>query len=310
MVLETLLNRLNFNFNVHAGHDLKSTFIVRPISTAEVSNLLRTLAPLVEQTQVAVYLRDAGPRPFAGLAGTAETVTIDLRHLKGISINQEKTIININVGETWSSVQHELERHGLAILGGKFACLRSPLITNALPDKSPFNYSGKGSAWASTVGFEVVLASGSILHASEADNTAIYETIQARLNESLIITCLHVRAFKSANLSGSITHYVPESFSLLAEAVVLFTKSESAGDRRVMFSAGYGFGRRLNTCCCFQARDMENHAEFLPFASLPGRVQEQSPVQTSSNLAICDDLAYDREPVSRYDISCHFLTVR
>jgi FAD/FMN-containing dehydrogenase len=48
-----------------------------------------------------------------------ENVTVDLRALKGISLNLDKTVVNVHAGETWSLVQEELEKYGLTLLGSR-----------------------------------------------------------------------------------------------------------------------------------------------------------------------------------------------
>ncbi|KAH7389439.1 hypothetical protein DE146DRAFT_664117 [Phaeosphaeria sp. MPI-PUGE-AT-0046c] len=278
MDLETLLRDIRADFTFHTGAHFKSTFVVRPSSTTDASILLNALGPLVERAQVAIYLRGAGSTPFTGCSHAAETVTVDLRLLRGISLNRDKTVVSVHVGETWSSVERELERHDLTILGG---------------GQSPY-FSGQGIACDSIEEYEVLLTSGAVLHANEVENTGIWQAIKARQEDGVVITSLKIRTLRSVDLPGDVAHYMPESFNLLAEAVLLFARSESSINTRVMFSAGYGYGRRLNTCCYFPAKGMQNDTLFQPFASLPGLVQEGRPLHSGSDIAICDKFACDR----------------
>jgi FAD/FMN-containing dehydrogenase len=99
--------------------DLKPAFIVQPTTAAEVSSVLTSLLPLLEQQRFAIAVRGTGHTPFAGSANIADGVTIDLRGLKGITISEDKSFVDIGVGETWSSVYNELEKHGLTTAGGR-----------------------------------------------------------------------------------------------------------------------------------------------------------------------------------------------
>jgi FAD/FMN-containing dehydrogenase len=99
--------------------DLKPAFIAQPTSTAEVSNVLKALGPLLEQHRVSIAVRGTGHTPFAGSANVADGVTVDLRGLKGITLSEDKSSVDIGVGENWGSVYNELEKHGLTTAGGR-----------------------------------------------------------------------------------------------------------------------------------------------------------------------------------------------
>ncbi|KAI0503101.1 FAD-binding domain-containing protein [Xylaria bambusicola] len=66
-----------------------------------------------------VAIRGAGHTPFAENANIDGGVTIDMRRLKGVTLSEDKSIVKIGVGETWSAVYAELEKHGLTTPGGR-----------------------------------------------------------------------------------------------------------------------------------------------------------------------------------------------
>jgi UDP-N-acetylenolpyruvoylglucosamine reductase len=98
---------------------LKPAFIAQPTTTAEVSSLLKALAPLLENQQVSLAIRGTGHTPFAGSANIDNGVTIDMRGLKGITLSDDKSTVEICAGETWASVYTALEEHGLTTAGGR-----------------------------------------------------------------------------------------------------------------------------------------------------------------------------------------------
>jgi hypothetical protein len=99
--------------------DLKPAFIPRPTSSEEVSSLLKALGPLLEQQQISLAVRGTGHTPFAGSANIADGVTLDCRGLKGIKVSDDRSTVEIGVGENWGSVYGELEKHGLTTAGGR-----------------------------------------------------------------------------------------------------------------------------------------------------------------------------------------------
>lgn len=145
-----------------------------------------------------------------------------------------------------------------------------------------------------------MLTSGAVLSVNPMEDTALWKALKANSDHGAVITSLKVRTCESATLHGGIAHYVPESFSLLADAAVRFAKSASADDTRVMFCAGHGYGYRLNTCSSFPTKSTENHDLPQPFLSLPGRVEDYKPSHTRPDTRICEDLADTQRAAVRY----------
>jgi FAD/FMN-containing dehydrogenase len=135
MALDTLLNQAQGGSVLNPGtqeyvqsnssyftvfeNAINPSFIVQPTTAQDVSRLLKSLNPLLLQKELSLAIRGTGHTPFAGSANIEGGVTIDLRKLKGISLNADKSIVEIGVGETWGSVYQELETHGLTTGGGR-----------------------------------------------------------------------------------------------------------------------------------------------------------------------------------------------
>lgn len=100
-------------------NELKPSYIARPSNAESVQSLIKALDPHVTSGEVQVAVRGGGHTPFAGSANINGGVTIDLRALKGVALSEDKSIVTIGAGETWTSVYHELEKHGLTVPGGR-----------------------------------------------------------------------------------------------------------------------------------------------------------------------------------------------
>lgn len=95
--------------------DLCPSCIFLPRSKEEVAAFVRTIQPFVGDVQFAV--RAAGRQPLPGCANVQGGITVDLRLLKGIDIQDGH--VQIAAGELWGSVYEHLEPHGLGVTGGK-----------------------------------------------------------------------------------------------------------------------------------------------------------------------------------------------
>lgn len=100
-------------------NELKPLFVAQPKSAAQAQGLIQALRPLVISGDVQIAIRGAGHTPFAGSANIQNGVTIDLRGLKGITLSEDKSTVDIGVGETWTTVYTELERQGLTVPGAR-----------------------------------------------------------------------------------------------------------------------------------------------------------------------------------------------
>lgn len=96
---------------------VKPSYIAKPTSVKQVQDLIRVLRPHLRSGLCQVAVRGAGHTPFAGSANVQDGVTIDTRGLKGIALNDDKSVVEIAAGETWATVYTELEKCGLTVAG-------------------------------------------------------------------------------------------------------------------------------------------------------------------------------------------------
>lgn len=99
--------------------EIKPSYIVKPTNVTQVQNVIKVLRPHLLAGQCQMAVRGTGHTPFAGSANVQDGVTVDTRGLKGVALNDDKSIVEIAAGETWASVYAELEKHGLTVAGGR-----------------------------------------------------------------------------------------------------------------------------------------------------------------------------------------------
>lgn len=100
-------------------NELQPSHIVKPTSVDHVQGLVNALRPHILAGDCQIAIRGEGHTPFAGSANIQGGITIDLRGLKGITLSEDKSTVEIGVGETWTTVYTELEKHGLTTAGGR-----------------------------------------------------------------------------------------------------------------------------------------------------------------------------------------------
>ncbi|KAL9106655.1 MAG: hypothetical protein Q9187_008534, partial [Circinaria calcarea] len=101
---------------------LSPSCIVRPTSSSDVSTIVRTLAKLRGVGPNNTFaIRSGGHTPFAGAAGTAQGVTVDLGAMNQVSVSADRKIASVGSGSTWSDIYSQIQPMTLSAVGGRVA---------------------------------------------------------------------------------------------------------------------------------------------------------------------------------------------
>ncbi|KAI1205458.1 FAD-binding domain-containing protein [Annulohypoxylon truncatum] len=272
---------------------VQPSYIVKPSNANEVQGLIRALRPHILSGDCQIAIRGGGHTPFAGSANIQDGVTIDMRALKGINLSEDKSVVEIGVGETWATVYAELEKHGLTVAGARTGRIGVAgfILGGGLSMFSP----RVGFSCDSVVEFEVVLASGELVHANATENSDLWVSLKGGLNNFGILTSFKMRAFKSTDIWGGITFYMSsdmiDTFSKLIHNAYDFVNNEEDLDAHAMFSIGYGFGHQAVTCVMYHTQSKENPPSLQRFTSLENQVKEMCTLRKSTHLGFTEELS-------------------
>ncbi|KAF2826167.1 FAD-binding domain-containing protein [Ophiobolus disseminans] len=269
--------------------NLKPAFIVQPSDANEVSKILRAISPHWKENSTRVAVRGTGHTPFAGSANIADGITIDLRKLKGIELSEADSTVCIGVGEMWGSVYDALEKHGLTTAGGRVD--RVGVGGLVLGGGMSIYSTRHGFVCDSIIDFEIVLASGKIIHANAHDHSNLWTALKGGLNNFGVVTSVKMRTFESRSIWGGVAYYMPNAFEELVEATVDFVHHENDEDTHIITSAGYGFGHNIATCCMYQTQGVEKSPSMQRFTSVPGMIESHSNLRTSTHVEFCKELS-------------------
>ncbi|KAI0836401.1 hypothetical protein F5Y06DRAFT_305374 [Hypoxylon sp. FL0890] len=274
-------------------NEIKPSYIVKPGSVSQVQALIRALRPHLVSGSCQIAVRGGGHTPFAGSANIQDGVTVDMRGLKGISLNQDKSIVQISVGETWETVYRELEKHGLTVAGARSGRIGVAgfVLGGGLSMFSP----RVGFSCDSVVEFEVVLASGELAVANAEENSDLWVALKGGLNNFGILTSFKMKTFKSADIWGGVTFYMSENifdtFSQLIHSACDFVYNEEDRDAYGIFSIGYGFGHQAVTSVMYHTQGKENPPSLQRFTSLDNQIKEMCTLRTSTHYGFTEELS-------------------
>lgn len=164
----------------------RPSVVVRAVSTADVTAALA----FAREQSLEVSVRGGG-HGFAGFAITDGGVMIDLSLMKSISIDAESRRATAGGGVTWAELDAAAQAHGLATPGGFISHTGIGGLTL-----------GGGLGWLTRkaglsadnlVGAEVVLADGSVVHASDEENSDLMWALRGGGGNFGVVTSLEYR---------------------------------------------------------------------------------------------------------------------
>lgn len=125
-------------------------------------------------------------------------MTIDLRGLDSIEVNTQQSSVSVGVGATWDVVYSTLESYGLSALGGRVAGVG----VGGLILGGGISFFGPRYGWAcnQVASYEIVLANGSIVEASERHNADLWWGLRGGSNNFGVVTRVTLAAFEQGPL--------------------------------------------------------------------------------------------------------------
>ncbi|KAI9648500.1 hypothetical protein NHQ30_003135 [Ciborinia camelliae] len=174
---------------------LKPSFIITPTSAQDVSQALRSLRTINSETEIAtkVAVRGGGHSPFAGSANIDKGITIDLRNINAVEVNESRDIVSVGGGAIWGQVYDKLDPMGLSVVGGHVYDVGVGGFTlgGGFSSSSP-RY---GMCCDMVENFEVVLADGRIVNANANTNSDLWTALKGGSNNFGIVTRFDMRTF-------------------------------------------------------------------------------------------------------------------
>ena len=95
--------------------------IITPTDTRDVVTVVRMLG-LLNRNGFVKYnfaIRGGGHTPWAGSANVNGGVTIDMRSISDVAVNEDKTVAFVGAGAIWGDVYQKMDSLGLAVVGAR-----------------------------------------------------------------------------------------------------------------------------------------------------------------------------------------------
>ncbi|GKZ55691.1 hypothetical protein AnigIFM49718_000774 [Aspergillus niger] len=207
---------------------LQPSCVVFPDSADEVSNVITSIlaissgVPDFEKAGCQFAIRSGGHNSFGGASNIHNGVTIDLRALNTIQVQEAPTendedesaqnkesqhTVFVGAGATWGEVYALLDPLGLSVAGGRAAQVGVGGLT--LGDGISYFSPRYGWTCDNLVGAEVVLANGTIVYLDEDQHSDWLAALRGGGANFGVVTGFNLRTFPQGPIyGGSIYHSI------------------------------------------------------------------------------------------------------
>lgn len=299
---------------------LAPSCIVTPTSTSDVQIAVAALATIHAVTPSAVNLaiRSGGHSPVTGAANNNGGVTMDLRSLDSIVLNQAKTIVTVGAGTLWNATYAELDPLNLAVSGGRVAgigtggfltggtlssCFHARDVRELkfLPAGISFFSPQRGWACDGVVGMEVVLANGEKVYASAQSYPDLFKALKGGSNNFGVVVSFDLQTFPQGDFFGGTRIFQIDTLSQQLQAFNTFMQPANFDEKATAIS-GYiydgAIGAQLVSVEVEYSSPVSDPVALQPFLNISGAVQDTMRISTL--LDFVTELAADEPLGTRY----------
>ncbi|KAM3546363.1 hypothetical protein ARSEF1564_000638 [Beauveria bassiana] len=278
--------------------------LVTPATASEVALVLTTLI----SASAPFTVRAGGHTAHANGSNTDYGVTVDLALLRTLRLHDDDndddgTIVSVGAGLRWGDVSAALDPRGLAVLGGRVA----DVGVAGLLLGGGFSYFSGRHGWAcdNVRGFEVVLASGEIVHASAEQHQDLFRALKGGGGSSFgVVTRFDLATIRQGDLWTRTVVFAGQAKEAIAEsATALITRGiEDDPDAHAYFVRTHqpSSGGFINLASFFHATpppalNASTYATppaFEPFDAIPGALSNISMVANLTTVSRSVSIPY------------------
>ncbi|USP81513.1 hypothetical protein yc1106_08787 [Curvularia clavata] len=159
-----------------------------------------------EDLEPVFAVRGGGHSAVEGASSIAGGVLIDLSLFKQVVLAEDKKSTVIGAGCRWIDVYSTLEKDGVAVVGGRNSAVGVAGL--ALGGGLSFFSPQHGFVCSNIIEYEIVLADGSVVTASEQNNPDLWRALKGGGNNFGIVTRFTARTFPCTHIWSGFVYYL------------------------------------------------------------------------------------------------------
>ncbi|KAH8594970.1 putative FAD-binding oxidoreductase [Bisporella sp. PMI_857] len=187
--------------------------IFRPTTTDQ----LQKIVPLLVRSKTKFAMRSGGHSPAPQAANIDGGVLIDLSGFNSVNYDESNQVAVIGSGLTWGEVYSQLNPFGVTVVGGRV----SDVGVGGLTLGSGLSYLSDlyGLVCDNVVNFEVVLANGSVVNASQSHDPDLFWALKGGGNNFGIVTSFTLSTYHIGEVWAGVKAYTMDDLPALYNAM-------------------------------------------------------------------------------------------
>jgi FAD/FMN-containing dehydrogenase len=265
---------------------IKPSCIVQPRNTEEVSAAVKVLSGAGFLKQCGFAIRSGGHTPYAGASNVKDGVTIDLKYISSIEYNEKNNLVKVGPGASWHDVFATLEPLGVITTGGRSATVGVGGLS--LAGGISYFTPEHGLICDNVLEFEVVLADGRVVKASQTSNSDLFTVLKGGGNNFGVVTALKFRTFPYKGMWGGLVTYLSTTIDAQFKALANFANNMDKhvkGAVIVMPAYMSAVGIDLVANTYDYADPVVKPPAYDEFMAIPGNVSDATGLKNMSTLA-------------------------
>ncbi|KAI1389989.1 uncharacterized protein F4822DRAFT_220141 [Hypoxylon trugodes] len=257
--------------------------IVLPTSADDVAATLQVLY----HGSCKFAVRSGGHGTSANASNIDNGVTIDLSALDFILLSGDRSAVAVGPGQTVGDVYALLYKAGLSFAGARDSGIGigGSTLGGGLGYFSPFS----GFACDSVVEYEVVLGNGTIISATQDNNSDLWHALKGGGNNFGIVTKFVFKVFPLGSIWTGQAAYAPSAVNNAAQAFYDFVSDPNYDNSAsLLMSYGYNGGSTplIELEYVYAAPVVDPPSAFAKFYALEGQVANETGITSAPALSI------------------------
>ncbi|KAI1502183.1 FAD-binding domain-containing protein [Biscogniauxia marginata] len=188
--------RLERFWSAQQAQETKPGCFFHPFDAEDVS----VVVLLSRATQCPFAVKGGGHAAFRGASNSEGGITIDFVHMVDVIPSADRKTVAIGPGNTWHNVYSTLENYNITMVGGRVASVG---VGGLLLGGGISFFSGQyGWACDNIVSYEIVVASGEILHVNSTTNPDLFWALRGGGGNFGIVTQFVANTFEQGPMWG------------------------------------------------------------------------------------------------------------
>jgi FAD/FMN-containing dehydrogenase len=203
-----------------------------------------------------------------------------LVHLNAVKLNENKTVASIGAGNRWTEVFKVLDKHGIAVAGGRSGDVGVGGYT--LGGGISFFASAQGWGCDSVRNFELVTASGDIINVNQTSYPDLYWALRGGGSNFGIVTRFDYETFPQGDIFAGSLLYEHKHKDTAIEA---FCRYSFNADIRAStwFTVAYAGGHKLISALAMYAEPNPDAEILKPYLAIPA-LQSTAKVRSMADM--------------------------